>query len=147
MSDYTPDLFGGNEDAARLVERLCRVAHIWDDLIDKDKDVSDEQINEAFRIALIDLPNNPFYREHNAAIAPLVYMGVIGYMTANRMERSGDRHQLEIAHGLRYCVAQVAAYAVVATNPLPIAERLLPTAWKAWMPERLDDYLKEHTHD
>jgi hypothetical protein len=52
--------FGGNTDALNLFHHLVELIHIWDDLIDKDKPVSDEQINKAFLIALVYMPSNPF---------------------------------------------------------------------------------------
>lgn len=146
MTDFRPEWFGGNEDAARLVAHLCTVAHTWDDLVDKDKVVTSDQVNQCFEIALVNIPGNRFYQQYHEALAPLVYVGVLGYITANSMEASGDPHQLEIAHGLRYSVAQVAAFAVAVTNTREDTHRILPEAWKAWMPERFAEYAKEHNH-
>ncbi len=146
MSDFHPEWFGGNEHAAKLVEHLCTVAHTWDDLIDKDRDVSEDAINRCFELALVNIPGNLFYQAHHTALLPLIYSGVLGYMTANRMEKSGDPHQIEIAHGLRYAVANVAAFAVAVTNTKEQAAEILPIAWKSWMPERFSDYAKEHNH-
>ena len=146
MSDFRPEWFGGNEDAARLIAHLCSVAHTWDDLIDKDKEVTADQINRCFETTLVDIPSNRFYQQHHGALAPLVYVGVLGYVTANSMEASGDPHQVEIAHGLRYSVAQVAAFAVSVTNTRDEAQRILPEAWKTWMPERFEKYAEEHNH-
>lgn len=147
MSDFHPEWFGGNEDSARLVSHLCDVAHVWDDLIDGDKDVMPEDINRVFEKTLFSIPSNPFFQEHKSALLPLIYAGILGYVTANRMERSGDSHQIEIAHGLRYAVAHVAAFAVSVTNPPDKTAAILPEAWKAWMPERFADYAKEHIHE
>ena len=146
MSDFHPEFFGGNNDAARLVANLCDVAHTWDDLVDKDSPVSEEQVNRCMSLALVGIPSNPFYQTHHSALLPLIYTGVLGYLTANRMEKSGDAHQLEIAHGLRYAVAHVAAFAVGVTNTPDQAVLILPEAWKEWMPERFADYSKEHAH-
>ena len=95
MSDFHPEWFGGNEEAARFVAQLCDVAHTWDDLIDRDTPVSEEAINRCFESALLRIPANPFYQTHFAALSPLLFTGVLGYLTANRMERSGDAHQIE----------------------------------------------------
>lgn len=144
MSNYHPEWFGGNADAAKFIADVCFVAHIWDDLIDKDKPVSDDQINQAFMTALVGIPSNAFYQSRYRDLQPLVFSGVLGYITANRMERSGDAHQVEIAHGLRYAVANVGAYVVAATNTKEKADEILPIAWKSWMPERYAEYAKEH---
>ena len=146
MSDYHPEWFGGNEDAARLVAHLCAVAHTWDDLVDRDTPVTEAQINRCFELALVSIPGNPFYRQHVDALLPLIYTGVLGYLTSNTLERAGGAHQLEVAHGLRYAVAHVAAFAVAVTNPPETAATILPDAWLAWMPERFADYAKEHIH-
>jgi hypothetical protein len=147
MGDFHPEWFGGNEDAARLVAHLCAVAHTWDDLIDGDvPQVSEDRINRCFELALVDIPGNPFYQQYAAQLLPLIYTGVLGYVTANAMERSGDAHKLEIAHGLRYAVAHVAAFAVSVTNPRDALTSILPEAWLAWMPERFADYAKEHNY-
>ena len=146
MSDFRPELFGGNEDAARFVENICDVAHTWDDLIDQDKPVSPDAINRCFHSVLVRIPNNPFYRQYFDALSPLIFSGVLGYMTANRMEKSGDLHQIEIAHGLRYAVAHVAVFAIAVTNPPEKVHEMLPEVWMWLMPERFADYLKEHAH-
>ncbi len=146
MSDFHPGWFGGDEDAARLVDQLASVAHIWDDLIDRDKPVSNEIINRCFEMALVSIPANPFYKAYSTALQPLIYIGVLGYLTANEMEKTGDVYKLEIAHGLRYAVAHVAAFAVSITNPRENVIPLLAEVWKALMPERFEDYLKEHRH-
>jgi hypothetical protein len=68
----------------------------------------------------------------------------MGFLTATQMEKSGDAHQVEIAHGLRYAVAQVAVFMVILTNTHERALEILPELWKEMMPERWDDYAKEH---
>ena len=146
MSDFHPEWFGGNEAAARLVAHLCAVAHTWDDLVDRDKPVDEAQINRCFELALVDIPSNPFYQQHINALLPLIYTGVLGYLTANTLEKSGSAHAVEVAHGLRYAVANVAAFAVAVTNPPETTAAILPEAWLTWMPERFTDYAKEHIH-
>lgn len=144
MSDYHPDWFGGNADAAALIDDLAYIAHLWDDLVDADQPRTPADINKAFALALIDVPANPFYVAHMQNLRPLIHVGVLGYLTANKMEASGDAHQLEIAHGLRYAIANVAAYAVAATNEYEQTLRILPSMWTTMMPERFEDYAKEH---
>lgn len=51
-----------NSNAVNLSMMLIEVAHIWDDLIDKDNPVSDDDINLAFRYLIYDIPINPIYR-------------------------------------------------------------------------------------
>lgn len=146
MSDYRPEFFGGNQAAAAFAADLCFVAHLWDDLIDADKPVSKDQINRVFSTCLCSIPSNPFYQAHQATLSPLIYAGVLGYIAANQMEASGNSHQIEIAHGLRYAVANVLAVCVALTNTPDKTAELLPQAWVWWMPERFADYAKEHNY-
>lgn len=137
------DWFNGNSDAQDLYEKLVFVAHLWDDLIDGDKR-SEEDIHKAFMFCLVHIPMNKVYKAYHTQLAPLIHTAVMGYITANTMERSGDGHQVEIAHGLRYAIAQVAVFMVILTNSHERALEILPALWKQMMPERWEEYAKEH---
>ena len=66
------DWFEGNQSAVDFCITIGSIAEIWDDLIDKDKDVSNAEINETFWDCLIRLPNNYFFNEHKAFLTPLM---------------------------------------------------------------------------
>jgi hypothetical protein len=139
-----PDWFGGNQDAINLFDMLIDLAHTWDDLVDKDKDVTEAKINNAFMICLVYLPCNPFYQSIQRDVMPMWITVVSAYQTANHYERTKDAHGVEIAHTLRYAAGQIIAYAVhVCVGPEKAAE-YLPDVWKALVIERFDDYRKEH---
>lgn len=146
VGNFMPGFFGGDVEAARFIADLCYVAHVWDDLVDGDKSRTEAEINKCFQIALINIPANRFYQQHINNLLPILHVGALGYMAANSMERSGDAHQIEIAHGIRYAVAHTASYAVAATNDEQTTARLLPRVWTTFMPERFEDYRKEHCH-
>lgn len=84
------------EAAARdFLLAIHDIAHVWDDLIDKDKPVTDDEINDAFFKALVVLPNNAFYRQHFTALQPLVMTSILNWLTANALEASDkpdDKH-------------------------------------------------------
>lgn len=139
-----PDWFGGNQDAINLFDMLIDLAHTWDDLVDKDKDVTEAKINNAFMICLVYLPMNPFYQLIQRDVMPMWITVVSAYQTANHYEKTKDAHGVEIAHTLRYAAGQIVAYAVhVCVGPEKAAE-YLPDVWKALVIERFDDYRKEH---
>ena len=139
-----PDWFGGNQDAINLFDMLIDLAHTWDDLVDKDKDVTEAKINNAFMICLVYLPCNPFYQSIQRDVMPMWITVVSAYQTANHYEKTKDAHGVEIAHTLRYAAGQIIAYAVhICVGPEKAAE-YLPDVWKALVIERFDDYRKEH---
>lgn len=136
--------FGGNQDALNMYRLLVNLGHIWDDLVDKDKDVCEDKINHAFLTALVYLPANPFYRRIQDAILPMWVVVVSAYETANRFEREKDPHGIEIAHGLRYAIGNIVAYAIHVCVGAEQAKAVIPKMWKAVFYERYDEYRKEH---
>lgn len=107
--------FKGNQAAVDYVLMVSRVADVWDDLVDKDKPVSDEAINDAFWKLAIELPANPFYLANMADLRPVMATGITNWMVANRMERSKEMNHraIEIAHVIRYGIADVAIMAAL----------------------------------
>ena len=136
--------FGGNQDALNVYRMFVDLAHLWDDLVDKDKDTRENEINNAFLICLVYLPANPFYQSIQRDILPMWLTVVSAYQTANKFERDKEEHGLEIAHTLRYAAGNIVAYMVhVCLGPEKAAE-VLPEVWKTVVHERYDEYRKEH---
>ena len=136
--------FGGNQDALNMYRMFVDLAHTWDDLVDKDKDVSEDAINHAFAVALVYLPANPFYQSIQSQIWPMWLSVIHAYQTANAFEKAKDPHGIEIAHTLRYAAGNIMAYAVHLCVGPEKAKIYLPEMWKAIVVERFDDYRKEH---
>lgn len=136
--------FGGNQDALNMYRAFVNLAHTWDDMIDRDKPVSADDINRAFLTCLVYLPANPFYRAIQEQILPMWLVVVSSYETANAFEKAKDPHGIEIAHGLRYAAGNIVAYAVHVCLGAEKAKEVLPEVWKAMFYERFDDYRKEH---
>jgi hypothetical protein len=136
--------FGGNQDALNAYRMFVDLAHLWDDLVDKDKEATEDDINNAFLICLVYLPANPFYRSIQEQILPMWLTVVSAYQTANKFERDKDAHGIEIAHGLRYAAGNIVAYMVYVCVGPEKAKEFLPEMWKNVFFERYEDYRKEH---
>lgn len=136
--------FGGNQDALNMFRLFVDLAHTWDDLVDKDKEATETDINRAFLTCLVYLQLNPFYRSIQGAVLPMWISVVSAYETANKFERDKDQHGIEISHGLRYAAGHIVAYAVHACVGAEKAKEFLPEVWKTIYFERYDDYRKEH---
>jgi len=107
-ADFLHTAFKGQQDAVDLVMALVRVSQCWDDLVDRDKPVGAGAINAAFYDALVGIPSNPFYRKHMDILLPVGAVACMNYEIANSFEHAGGTQRLEIAHVLRYSVADVA---------------------------------------
>ena len=139
--------FGGNQDALNMYRMFVDLSHLWDDLVDKDKDATEDDINNAFLICLVYLPANPFYRSIQDQILPMWLTVVSAYQTANKFQKDKDPHGIEIAHSLRYAAGNIMAYAVHVCIGPERAKEVLPDMWKSVFHERFDDYRKEHLDD
>ena len=110
MSDREFLMFAFKNDANALDYALmiAKIADVWDNLIDGDKPVSSGKINQAFRWLAVDIPRNPFFRAYSDTLLPVIESGILNWMIANRMEEdAGNTRALEIAHVIRYSIADV----------------------------------------
>ncbi len=84
---------------------VARVSQTLDDLIDRDKPVTDDQIIATFWDALFTLPSNPFYQRHFGTLNPAMRSVLIEWLDATALERSGDDHGRNVAFALRDTMA------------------------------------------
>ena len=141
-----PEWFGNDPEGVNFFVCLAQMCHIWDDLIDKDKPVSDQKINDMMKIALVVLPLNSVYRKISHAFPHFMATVISAYETANYFEKTGDRKGLEIGHNLRYAIGHIVAYAMEVCIGSEAARKHLPDMWKLVVYENFDDYMKEHTN-
>lgn len=136
--------FGGNVDALNMYRMFIDLSHVWDDMVDKDQELTEDQINNAFLICLVYLPSNPFYQKIQRDIMPMWISVVSAFQTGNKFEKEKDEHGIEIAHNLRYAAGHILAYAIHVCVGPEKAKEVLPDLWKDIVFERYDDYRKEH---
>ena len=98
-------LLQGDLDAVRMVADLYQAMHCWDDLIDRDRAVSDEQINTAFWTVLCELPTNPFYLRHQQQLTPILRNILIDWIDSTTLEREFGGDGRAYAYGLRASLA------------------------------------------
>ena len=136
--------FGGNQDALNVYRMIVALVHTWDDLIDGDKEVSEAEINNAFLIAMVYMPANPFYKLIQEQVLPMWVTVLSAYEVANKFERDKDEKGLEIAHNLRYATGHVIAYMIQICVGYEKAKDIMPEVWKTIVDDRFEDYRKEH---
>ena len=101
----------GDEDAVIFILTIGQITETWDDLIDKDKEVTDEQINSLFMHMLIDLPVNPFFDRYKFQLLPVLIIGINAWMDANKLEK-GSRNDKVFAYVLRDWILEITNMAV-----------------------------------
>jgi hypothetical protein len=88
-------------DAARLVAKVYAACHLFDDLADRDRAVTPDEVLQAFRTLLVEIPTNPFYRAHVEQLAPVMDSFILSWGTANTFEAGDDEERLRIAYVIR----------------------------------------------
>lgn len=110
------ELLCGDEDAADLVEMVAQWSHVYDDLIDKDKPVSDARLHQAMWAAMFGISENRHFLKHQVEYTAILKTGVINWIAANEMQASGCQEQLAIAHAIRYSIGDIALLAMQLTG-------------------------------
>lgn len=101
--DFYIYVLKGNRDAIAFIASINQVLNIRDDLFDGDRGVSQEEIDKAFWLALIDLPRNNFYRANFAELNPLLASAIQNWHAANIFEASDSENDKHIAFITRSC--------------------------------------------
>ena len=130
----------GNEDAANFLLMFFMVCHLWDDLIDKDIDRSDDHINHAFWIAFVEIPRNAYYQRFQHEIRPLMANAIQEWFAANELE-ADDRP--DIAYTLRCSIVSLVHQAAEICGGYEWAIEAGPGIRKIMQAETFDEYLGE----
>lgn len=118
------EVCAGHEDAEAFLTAMVGVLHIWDDLIDKDKPITDDMVNAAFWDALITLPRNTFYMRHFGDLNPILVTAIMSWKTANGFEH--EEKDLDIAFIIRSAYVDLILMTALLCGGRTHAERLAP---------------------
>ena len=130
-----------HEPAAQFFFLLRDTLHFWDDLIDRDKPVGQEDINRAMFKALVLLPTNSFYRQHQNNLSPILVNAIANWHTANEFEAGGDQRQLQLAFVIRSDYANLLIHAAYLVGGYEWMRHTTPMIRALWTSEGYDDYL------
>lgn len=103
-------------DALRFLEDIATVLHAWDDMIDRDSPLSDDEVHRAFWLALIEIPNNAFYARHRAQLQPILVSAIANWRIANEIERGrvgANAELLKIAFIIRSTYVDLATMCAI----------------------------------
>lgn len=131
----------GDKAATSFVVRVFRALHVWDDLIDKDKKVTDDEIHAVFWDLLITLPADPFYQAHLHLLSSTLVNAVINWNIANKMEREGNDKDKSIAFILRGAYIDVLSAAAFIVGGIDWVNHIGPEIRRWAHEETFDEYL------
>jgi hypothetical protein len=93
--------FLGNELAISFINQLFLAVELWDDLIDKDVEITDERINQVFIMLMFGLPSNDWFIVNRAHYLPLIMTSINGFHDANQMAKSENKKLRNLAFHIR----------------------------------------------
>lgn len=124
-------------------ESLFRISQTLDDLIDGDKPVTGQAVYRAFWEALIDLPGNPFYRQHESVLRPLMAAALQDWRDSVTLERAGDHHGRTLAFVLRDQLTSLVVQCAGIVGGFDWMQQVSAEIRRHFHEDALDDYLGE----
>ena len=91
----------GDQHAVDWVVGFADACELFDDVIDKDKDIDPRHTYRVLDFVFVDQIRNPFYRRYCDDLATMVEVGIQAWHDANLYEQGGDAHEEVFAYVLR----------------------------------------------
>lgn len=134
-----------DQDAFDLLMLFNEAAELWDDLIDKDKEISHDKIHDVFTELLVKYPSNPFYIKHRVFLTPLIISAIVAWRTANELEK-GTRSERAVAYTLRSVDLQLLMMMIYIIRGHNAAVTIGPEVWRTFVSRNdfIDDYLDKN---
>lgn len=76
------EISNGNEDAHRFMRALYIWVQVQDDLFDKDHEIKASQLASSNLNLLIEVSNNPFYRENSNVFLPVIASASLAWVAS-----------------------------------------------------------------
>lgn len=131
-----------NNSAIQFIHMLFGALHLWDDIIDKDREIPEIETHESFMSMLIGLPGNDFYTSNIGVLQPIILNTIINWKAANVMELMKLEGDLEISFILRSSFADIvsmSAFLIAGSNH---AEKVALDLRRMEHSEGFDNYIK-----
>jgi hypothetical protein len=142
--DAITELMSGNADAVQFLYDISIFANTYDDLIDKDKSLTDENIHTLMGKMMVEMPSNKFFQDHQSEILPVITTGLLNYHAANQIEVIGELEELRVSHCLRYSMIDVGLLCMKITGGYDFASKNARRARLMLQNDTWEHYKKEH---
>lgn len=101
----------GDMNAIWFIRQFGDICEVFDDLVDKDKPVTDADLARTLFVALTELPINPFFDAHKHRLVPIIVTGINAWLDANTLEK-GSPNDRVFSYVLRDWYAELVAYVI-----------------------------------
>jgi len=130
----------GNMDAVRFCLDVLFVGHLWDDLVDGDKERTPDEIANALQVVMGSIPTNPFYQANIGALSGMMMSAIMLWQDANVLEK-GNADEKMMSFLTRNALLFVVHYCLFLTGGPEWAKAKGPEFWSAIGKGFHDQYL------
>ena len=135
-------LLKGNTDATVLCVDLMNICQVWDDLVDRDKEYTDDDINRTFQTMLFRLPLNKFYDKNQDELRPVIMNAILKWFDSNEMEKEAKTEDLHMTYMLRAEIYSIFCYVAFLVGGLEYAKTVGPQIRRIYN-EKLPEFIEE----
>lgn len=124
--DFWKETCGDNAEAMRFGKTFVAFCHVLDDVIDRDKNLTDENLISTTLSMMLELTLNPFFVQNRMLLLPLIVQSFNAWLDANTFEKSEDvkvRRSADTLKGFYHEVVFHLAYLTGGWNRLRIVTR------------------------
>lgn len=136
----------GDVHALQFLASVMDVVEIWDDLVDRDKPVTESEINAAFVSLLLVLPQNPFFERNKQFLLPVMTMCVNAWFDANALEKSNDTRLQQSAWWLKQMGVELYPAVAYVVGGFDHMRKISQEARVLLMHEDFLTFKQEHDH-
>lgn len=84
----------GDPNALAFILDFSDACELFDDVVDKDKDIPESHAVRVLFNLLTELPLNPWWDAHKGALIPVIITGINAWLDANEMEKGTPEQQV-----------------------------------------------------
>ncbi len=121
--------FDGDASAVEFMVAISEIAELWDDLIDKDKELTKAEIDSALFTALVTLPCNQFFNANKQFLMPLILQWINAWQDSVELEKGGESDRA-YALTLRLFGVQLCSMIVMLKKGYHEARKVSLDIWK-----------------
>lgn len=130
----------GNTDAIAFLNILTSVLHFFDDVADKDKPLTNADVQAACWSALVELPRNRFYQQFFNELNPVLAVAIQNWSVANTFEASGTDEELNIAFIVRSSYSDLVIHVANLCGGYSHGQDVAHRVRRQWHSETLEGY-------
>lgn len=132
----------GHTGALDAFLKVRDILHFWDDLVDRDRPLTQSDVNRAMFTALVGLPTNPFWRANQDSLLPILANAVGNWHAATTFEAGDEKRRLELAFVIRSDYANLLIHMAYLVGGYDWMMEVTPVIRDLWTEEDFDQYLK-----